>query len=128
MPTPRTSMRLIKEVLRLKYDAKLSQRRIARSLNIGLGTVSLHLNRAKVANLEWPLPAGLDDAELERRLFPNQLPSVRSGLTEPDYAGMHKELKHKGVTSNYSGRSTNKSRVIMGINTHSTVSAIVTGY
>jgi len=98
MPAPRTSMRLIKEVLRLKYDAKLSQRRIARSLNIGLGTVSLHLNRAKAANLEWPLPADLDDAELERRLFPNQLPSVRSGLVEPDYAGMHQELKQKGVT------------------------------
>jgi transposase len=98
MPSPRTSMRLIKEVLRLKYDANLSQRRIARSLDIGLGTVSHHLNRAKAANLEWPLPADMDDAELERRLFPNQLAPVRSGLIEPDYAGMHKELKHKGVT------------------------------
>jgi len=98
MPAQRSSMRLIREVLRLKYDANLSQRRIARSLNMGLGTVSHYLKKAKAAGLEWPLPTDLDEAELERRLFPNQLQSVRSGLVEPDYAGMHKELKHKGVT------------------------------
>ncbi len=41
MPTERTSMRLIKDVLRLKFESDLSLRQIARSLNIGLGTVSL---------------------------------------------------------------------------------------
>jgi transposase len=112
MPAQRSSMRLIREVLRLKHDANLSQRRIARSLNIGLGTVSHYLKKAKAAGLEWPLPTDLDEAELERRLFPNQLQSVRSGLVETDYAGM----------------STSKSRVRTGTNTHSTASVIVTGY
>jgi len=98
MPAERTSMRIIKDVLRLKFDARLSQRQISRSLNIGLGTVSLHLNRAKEANLKWPLPTDMDDASLERALFPRQIQTAREGYVEPDYANMHKELKRKGVT------------------------------
>lgn len=98
MPAERTSMRIIKDVLRLKFEAGLSQRQIARSLKIGLGTVSLHLRRAKDAGLNWPLPDSLDEASLERMLFPNQIAPARAGYVEPDYAYMHKELKRKGVT------------------------------
>lgn len=98
MPAERTSMRTIKEVLRLKFDGHLSLRQIARSLNIGLGTVSLHINRAKAAGLSWPLPTDLDDSGLERLLFPGQLAPVRRGLVEPDYGNIHEELKRKGVT------------------------------
>jgi hypothetical protein len=50
-------MRTIKEILRLKFEAKLSLRQIARSLKVGLGTVSLYVNRALVAGLSWPLPS-----------------------------------------------------------------------
>ena len=98
MPAERTSMRLIRDVLRLKYEAGLSLRQISRCLNIGLGTVSLHLNRAKEANLTWPLPMGMDDAALERALFPNQLAPARVGYVEPDYAAMHRDLRKPGVT------------------------------
>jgi len=91
-------MRTIKDILRLKYEASLSQRQIARSLKIGLGTVSLHLNRAKAAGLSWPLPCDLDDSALERALFPNQLLTTRSDMVEPDYTTIHHELKRKGVT------------------------------
>lgn len=51
MATPRISMREIKDVLRLKYAAGLSQRQIARSLNISTGAVSTYLTRAAVAGL-----------------------------------------------------------------------------
>ena len=98
MSAERTSMRTIKEVLRLKFEAGLSQRQISRSLKIGLGTVSLHLNRAKAAGLSWPLPEAMDDASLERSLFTESPPPVRSGHIELDYASMHEELKRKGVT------------------------------
>ena len=91
-------MRIIKEVLRLKFEAELSQRQIARSLNIGLGTVSLHLGRAKEEGLTWPLPDNMNDQQLEAALFPNQLPQTRSGYVEPDYAIMHQELKQTAVT------------------------------
>ncbi len=90
-------MRTIKAVLRLKFEAKLSLRQIARSLKIALGTVTLHLNRASAAGLSWPLPADMDDQALEAALFPNQSSSLRARV-EPDYAAMHKELKRKGIT------------------------------
>lgn len=91
-------MRHIKDVLRLNFEAKLSQRQIARSLKIGLGTVSLYLNRVKDAGISWPLPQGMDDSALEKALFPNVQSSVSVKLVEPDYAMIHQELKRKGVT------------------------------
>ena len=91
-------MRHIKDVLRLKYEAHLGQRPIARSLKIGLGTVSLYLKRAEAAGICWPLPEGMDDSALEKALFPNQLSSATRQFVEPDYAKIHQELKRKGVT------------------------------
>ena len=43
MPAQRLDMRLIKEVLRLKFAAQLSHRQIAAALRIGIGTVSNYL-------------------------------------------------------------------------------------
>ena len=63
-------MRKIKEVLRLKWGQGMSNRKIAASSGIGRPTVSEYLRRATEAGLSWPLPAGLDDARLERMLFP----------------------------------------------------------
>jgi len=90
-------MRRIKEILRLKFDLKLSLRHIALSLKIGLGTVKLHLDRASKAGISWPLPTDMDDQALEAALFPNRGSPLRSRV-EPDYALMHKELKRKGLT------------------------------
>ncbi len=98
MPAERISMRLIKDVLRLKFEAKLSQRQIARGLNIGLGSVSTYLKRAKEADISWPLPNDMDETALERVFFPYQIAKARTGYVEPDYAVMHHELKKKLVT------------------------------
>ncbi|EJE8676192.1 sigma-70 family RNA polymerase sigma factor, partial [Vibrio parahaemolyticus] len=46
MPTPSITMRKLKEILRLKYGAKLSHRQIARSLSISASVVSRYANRA----------------------------------------------------------------------------------
>jgi DNA replication protein DnaC len=62
-------MRKVEEVLRLKWGAGRSVREIARVLGIGRTTVSAYLERAEAAGLSWPLPAGLNAGELERRLF-----------------------------------------------------------
>ena len=43
MPTKREKMRVIREILQLHYEAKLSQRQIARVLNIGVGSVPTYL-------------------------------------------------------------------------------------
>ncbi len=101
MPAERTSVRTIKAVLQLKFEAHLSQRKIARSLNIGLGTVSLHLKRASKAGVSWPLPADLDDAALERLLFPSLTTPTRRCLAEPHHASLTHELNRKSATQSY---------------------------
>ena len=98
MPAKRLSMRKIREVLRLKWGNGMSNRRIAVSSGIGRPTVSEYLRRAEEAGLSWPLPDDLDDARLELLLFPPppDLPAQERGI--PDWAHIHGELKHKGVT------------------------------
>jgi len=63
-------MRLIREVLRLKFDLGLDNRQIARSCSIPHSTVANYLSRANAAGLTWPLPLDLSDTGLESRLFP----------------------------------------------------------
>ena len=97
MAAKRLQMRQLREILRLRFEAGLPHRAIARSCSIGLGTVSEYLQRAASAGLSWPLPDGLDDAALEARLF------ARPGLPEaprslPDFAWIHRELRRPGVT------------------------------
>jgi transposase len=94
----RLSMRKIEEVLRLKWEQGLTNRTIAKSLSIARSTVGEYLRRAKNGGLGWPLPADLDEAELERRLFP-PAPVVPAGSRLlPDWTAIHGELKRKGVT------------------------------
>jgi hypothetical protein len=70
MAAKRLSMRKIREILRLKFECGLSQRDIAKSCSIARSTVGEYLIRASAAGLSWPLPDGVDDAALERLLFP----------------------------------------------------------
>jgi len=91
-------MRKLIEILRLKFEAKLSHRAIARSVNIGLGTVSLYLKRFKACGLSWPLSPEMDEVQLARQLFPNGALEQRRNLVKPNFAEIHQELKRKGVT------------------------------
>jgi len=77
----------------------MSQRAVARSLDLAQGTVSKYLNRARRAGLTWPLPPELDDdVRLETRLYPppSDLPS--EARPHPDWAVVHRELRRPGVT------------------------------
>jgi len=76
-------MRQLRELLRLKYEVGLPQRAIAQACGIGLGTVTAYLQRARVAGLTWPVPADLDDAALEARLFPHA-PRARRRASHAD--------------------------------------------
>ena len=55
-------MRTFKEVLRLKFDHQLTNRKIAKSCAISHVTVGKYLEMARQAGIPWPLPDGLDDA------------------------------------------------------------------
>ena len=51
----RLNMRIIKEVLRLKFECKLSNRDIAKSLKISRSSVSNYIEKFRSTNLNWPL-------------------------------------------------------------------------
>ena len=89
-------MRKITEVLRLKFEARLSHERIAAATGLSKGAVSNYVQRAVRRSLGWPLPPELDEATLERLLFPQAV--QREQYTHADYAYVHQELKRKGVT------------------------------
>jgi transposase len=97
MPANRKTMRKIKEVIRLKFEADLSHERIAAATGVSKGAVTKYLQRAREAGLDWPLPQALDDAQLEALLFPRARALVAQ-YVEPDFAQLHQELKRKGVT------------------------------
>ena len=90
-------MRKINEILRLKFEAGLSHERIAAATGVSKGAVTKYLQRAREAQLPWPLPADRDDAQLEALLFP-RAPMLITRYAEPDFGQIHQELKRKGVT------------------------------
>ena len=97
MPAENISMRKITEILRLRYQLCLSFRQIAQSLNISIGTVSNYIKQAEIANINWPLPVGMDETELQR-LMVNQTAGCQPHFRTPDFPYIHSELKRKGVT------------------------------
>lgn len=90
-------MRKIRQVLRLAFEAGVSRRRIAQSLGLSRDVVTDYLTRAAAAGLAWPLPLGLDDTQLEDRLFPPLATNIQR-KPEPEWAAIHQELKRKGAT------------------------------
>jgi len=65
MANKRLSKRSIKEVLRLKCEAGLSNRAIAKSCGICHKTVKEYLTRARASGLSCPLADDMSDEDLE---------------------------------------------------------------
>jgi transposase len=97
MPGERLSMRKIREVLRLRFAQGLSQRAIGISLRLSTGAVNTYLNRARLAGLRWPLPDGLDDAQLETLLYPPPPAVAAEQRPVPDWAVVHRELRRPNM-------------------------------
>ena len=98
MAASRLPMRKLREILRLKFDARLPLRAIAQACGVGLGTVCEYLERAKTAGCTWPLPDDLDDASLEARLFARPSSAMTTDRVPPDWIALHQELKKPAVT------------------------------
>ena len=92
----RLPMRKIRDVLRLQAGGH-STRRIAVSLGVARTSVGEYLRRARQAELSWPLPEGMGDAELEERLFPPAR-DASTAWVQPDWAKVHRELRRPHVT------------------------------
>jgi hypothetical protein len=98
MPAQRLAMRQVYEVLRLKWDQGLSERKSAQSLGISRPAVAEYVRRAQAAGMSWPLPATCDAGALEQLLFPSVPARAPAMHPVPDWATVHRELKHRGVT------------------------------
>lgn len=96
MPAQRITMRKIKDVLRLKLDARLSHEQIAGSLGLSKGVVTKYVGLAAAAGLTWPEIHACDDVSLERRLL--VAPERPRTQVQPDYGRVHHELRRKGMT------------------------------
>jgi len=91
-------MRSAREIIRLKSSG-VSRHEIARRLGLARSTVRETLKRAETAGLAWPLPEDMNDAALEAALYASRRGKRgRRRIEEPDWAGVHRELKRKHVT------------------------------
>ncbi len=91
-------MRKVREILRLKHERKLSDRKIALAMGVARSTVGEYLARAAADGLTWAIAETLGDADVEARLF-RQLgqnePTTRAPI---DFNWVHIELRRAGVT------------------------------
>ena len=97
MVMPRTDMRKIREIIRLRMDCKCSYAEISRSVLLGRSTVAECALRFEASGLSWPLPEALTDSDLEHILYgkPGNQAATRP---LPDFGEVHVELRKKGVT------------------------------
>ncbi|GAI17134.1 unnamed protein product, partial [marine sediment metagenome] len=96
MANRRLPMRKIKEVLRLRFECRLSEREIARSCQISRTTVTDYLRRATIARLNWAEAAAFGEVQLVERLFPViHLVKEPSSIQRPvpDYEYIYDQLR-----------------------------------
>jgi transposase len=65
---------------------------------VSQGAIHGTLARARGAGLGWPLPDGLDDAQLEALLYPPASQVAPERRPVPDWSAVHRELRRPNVT------------------------------
>ena len=96
-------MRKLREVLRLRFSAKLSIRQISASTKISIGSIQNVLKLAEQQNLSWP--DDLDDQVLALKFYPSSDAQPSAKYQEPVWIEVHQELKKKGLTKQLLGRN-----------------------
>ena len=97
MPTAPISMRKLKEILRLKYDANLTHRQIAKSLSISPSSVSTYASRAAQLGItHWPLDESWDEARLKREFLTTKV--ATKDFAVPNWDKVKEELTDKTLT------------------------------
>jgi transposase len=97
MPTRALQMRKIRELIRLKYQARLSHEQIARALCVSKGVIAKYVARIEGGGFAPEALLELGESELRARLMPASRPHY-GGRVNPDYVQVHAELKRPGVT------------------------------
>ena len=90
-------MRKLKDVLRLNYEAKLSQANINKVTQVARSTIQEYIRRFEVSGLSWPLPQEMTNSDLEKKLYSGDRKAV--GKRAPiDCVYIYQELKKPNVT------------------------------
>jgi len=97
MAQARLSMRKLKEVARLRYEAGRTLEEIATAAGVARSTVQTALARMLRAGVSWPWPVDISEEALHERLYPKK-PGPAPVMALPDFAAMRQELSRKGVT------------------------------
>jgi transposase len=97
MAQARLSMRKLKEVARLRYEAERTLEEIATAAGVARSTVQTALKRMTRAGVSWPWPVDISEAALHARLYPKKSGPAQVPVL-PDFAAMRQELSRKGVT------------------------------
>lgn len=100
MATERLLMRNVREILRAKWELRLSNRKAAKSAGVSAASVVNVLQRASEAGLaQFADVMHLGEAELEVLLYPETSSSGSPfPRAEPDCAWIHRERSRPGVT------------------------------
>jgi transposase len=98
MPNRGVSMYKIKQILRLSYEVKLSQRQIAKSLNLSSGVVNKYLQFAAAKGLGWPLPEEIGNEDYLQKFLLQTNKANPEKKEKIDFQKINQELKRKGVT------------------------------
>jgi transposase len=99
MATERLPMRKTLEILRLKWELRLSNRLAARSAGVSPATVVNVVRRATAAGVTtYARAREVGEAELEAALYPESAGVDAIARPEPDCAWIHRERSRPGVT------------------------------
>jgi len=92
----RVDVEKAREALRQHFELGLSQREIAKALNVSLGSVSGIITKARDAGITYPIT--LNNKELGSILYPPAQNAGAGKYAEPDLEYIHREMKKKGMT------------------------------
>jgi transposase len=91
-------MRKIREILRLLWECKLSQRQVATCCGISKTAVAECATRARHSGVSREAAAALSEAELEQRLYPPAAAMAFAQRPAVDWPDVQRQLKGKSVT------------------------------
>src|SRR5262249_60778283 len=93
MATERLPMRIIREILRQKWQLGRSNRAVARSVGLSVGAIGGTLHRARAAGLvTWAAVEVVSDDVLAARLYARRAGAWRVP-PPPDWARLHTERR-----------------------------------
>ena len=96
MPQPPMSLRMIKDILRLKWHGQLSHEQVAASLKVSKGVIAKYVGLAQAAGLDWETIEGWSEQRLTSVLLPGK--HTDAPYIAPDWGRIHRELDRKGMT------------------------------